>query len=143
MVSHPYIQLPCKYFFFFLWWKLLRSTLLATFKYIQYSIINCSCHGHHIPMTYLYFNWNFVPLNLLYLFCLTFQSSLPTPLATISLLPVPMNLFLVFVCFFLDSTYKWNHMVFVFVWLISLSIMPSMSIHVVIDGVISFFFIAE
>ena len=32
---------------------------------------------------------------------------------------------------FLDSTYKWNHMVFVFlVWLISLSIMPSRSIHV-------------
>ena len=32
---------------------------------------------------------------------------------------------------FKGSTYKWYHMAFVFLWLISLSIMPSGSIHVV------------
>ena len=31
------------------------------------------------------------------------------------------------VLYFLDSTYKWYHMVFVFVWLISLSLVPSLS----------------
>ena len=41
---------------------------------------------------------------------------------------------------FLDSIYKWNHTVFVFVWLPSLSIIPSRPIHVVTDGRISFFF---
>ena len=49
-----------------------------------------------------------------------------------------------FVCLFcsLDSTCKWNHMVLVFLWLISLSIIPSRSIHAVTDGKISFFFLA-
>ena len=40
---------------------------------------------------------------------------------------------------FLVSTHKWDHMVFVFIWLISLSIMPLSSIHVVANGKISFF----
>ena len=31
---------------------------------------------------------------------------------------------------FLDSTYKWYHMEFVFVWFTSLSMIVSMSIHV-------------
>lgn len=38
----------------------------------------------------------------------------------------------------LDSTYKWAHIVFVFLWLISLSLMPSGSTRVVINGRISF-----
>ena len=41
----------------------------------------------------------------------------------------------------LDSTYKWDHMVFVFLWLISLSIILSTSIHVIANGKISFFFL--
>ena len=41
---------------------------------------------------------------------------------------------------FLDFTYKWKHTVFVFPWLISLSIMLSMSIQVATNGKISFFF---
>ena len=45
--------------------------------------------------------------------------------------------------YFLNSTYKWNHIVFVFLWLISLSIILSPSIHVVANGKISFFFMAE
>ena len=35
---------------------------------------------------------------------------------------------------FLYSPYELNHMVFVFIWLISLSIIPLRSIHVVTDG---------
>ena len=44
---------------------------------------------------------------------------------------------------FEDSTFKWNHAVFVFLWLISLSIIPSGFIHVVTNGRISFLFMAE
>ena len=48
-----------------------------------------------------------------------------------------------FVCFlffvFSVSTYKWDHIVFVFLWFTSLSIIPSRSIHVVTNGKISFF----
>ena len=40
---------------------------------------------------------------------------------------------------FLDSTYKWNFTVFVFFWLISLSPISFRTIHVVINGKISFF----
>ena len=35
---------------------------------------------------------------------------------------------------FLDSTYKWDHTIFVFLWLISLYIMPSRFIPVVTNG---------
>lgn len=49
-----------------------------------------------------------------------------------------------FDCFvFLDLTNKWNNIVFVFLWLILFSIMPSGSIHVVVDGKISFLLMAE
>ena len=39
--------------------------------------------------------------------------------------------------YFLDSTYKWDQIVFVFLWLISLSIITSKFIHVVAHGKIS------
>ena len=39
----------------------------------------------------------------------------------------------------LNSTHEWNHMVFVFLWLISLSIMFSRSIHTISEGKIFFF----
>ena len=39
---------------------------------------------------------------------------------------------------FLDSTYKWYHLFF-FLWLTSLNMIISMSIHVVANGLISFF----
>ena len=50
-----------------------------------------------------------------------------------------------FVCLFciLNSTYKWNHVVFVFLWLILLSIIPSRSNHVVANDNISFFLMTE
>ena len=44
---------------------------------------------------------------------------------------------------FLDSTYKWYCMIFVSVWLTSLSMIITRSIHVVASGIISLFFIAE
>ena len=43
----------------------------------------------------------------------------------------------------LDSTYKWYHMLFVFIWLTSFSMIIFMSIHVTTNGIISFFFMAE
>ena len=42
-----------------------------------------------------------------------------------------------FVSFFLDTMYKWYHMIFV--WLASLSMIISRSIHVVVNGFISLF----
>ena len=46
-----------------------------------------------------------------------------------------------FFCFFcfLDSTYKWNHAIFEFLWLTSLSRLSSRSINVAGNGRISFF----
>ena len=44
---------------------------------------------------------------------------------------------------FLDSIYKWNHPAFVFLWLVSLSTIPSMSIDVVAGNKISFFVVAD
>jgi len=48
---------------------------------------------------------------------------------------------LILFCFFLffsDFMYKWNHRVFIFLWVISLSIIPSRSNHVVVNAKISF-----
>ena len=45
--------------------------------------------------------------------------------------------------YFLDSKYKWYHIVLVFLSLISLRIMPSKFIHVVVSDKISFFFVTE
>lgn len=60
----------------------------------------------------------------------------PTPqlLETTVLLSVSMKL-----SFFICDTYKWAQTVLVFLWLISHSIMPSSSIHVVTNGRISCF----
>ena len=67
----------------------------------------------------------------------TYPANLLLPLATPSLFSISKIGF-VFFCFF-HSTYKWNHIVFVFLWVISLSIIPSKFIHVVANGKISFF----
>ena len=95
---------------------------------------HCTLH----PLTHLICKWKFVLLNLPYLFI---SSPNPTPLCLFS---VSLSLFLFcYVCplfCFLDSTYNWNSMVFVFSWLISLSMIPSGSIHVVTNGEVSFFF---
>ena len=41
--------------------------------------------------------------------------------------------------YFLDFTYKWCHTAFIFLWLISHSIMPSKTIHVAANGKIIFY----
>ena len=43
----------------------------------------------------------------------------------------------------IDSTYKWSHVLLVFVWLTSLRMIISRSIHVAAGGIISYFFVAE
>ena len=47
----------------------------------------------------------------------------------------------IYIIFFLDSAYKWYHMILVFVyWLILLSMITSWFIHVAANGIILFFF---
>ena len=49
-----------------------------------------------------------------------------------------------FICtIFFDFTYKCYHMIFVLLWLMSLSVTISRTIHVAANGVISFFFMVE
>ena len=57
----------------------------------------------------------------------------PAPFCQLSVCSLYLWVCFYFVCLLcsLDSTYKWNHMIFVFIWLILFSIIPSRSIHVV------------
>ena len=60
---------------------------------------------------------------------------------------VTSSLFSIWYCFaihihFLDFTYKWCNTLFVFLWLTSLSMIFSRSIHIAANGIISFFFMA-
>ena len=54
-------------------------------------------------------------------------------LITENQISVSLDLFL-FICLFMDSTFKWYHTISGFVWFILLSIMLSKSIHVVTNG---------
>ena len=76
-----------------------------------------------IPMAYLFCNWRFIPLNFLHLFC-------PSLSNHSFVLWVYDSVFL-FYFIFLDSTYKWVHTIYILFCLISLSIMPSSSMHIV------------
>ena len=62
----------------------------------------------------------------------------PSHLSTASLFSMSVSLFLfckyVNLCHILDSTYRWYHMVFVFLWLTSLSMIISRSIYVTANG---------
>ena len=58
------------------------------------------------------------------------------------ILCVTLFLFVMFICF-LDYKYKWSHSVFVFHWLISLNRIPPRSIHVIVDGKVSFLFMTD
>ena len=91
---------------------------------------------------HLFCNWKFVPLHLPHLFL-----SSPHPLSSGSQMFV-LCIYNSCFCFvmlihlfcFLYSTCTWNHIVFVFIWLISFSIILSRSIHVVANDKILFFF---
>ena len=61
---------------------------------------------------------------------------LPFPLVTTVLLVLYLC---VCFCLFVYPTYEWNHTVFLFLWFLPLSIVPSRLTHVVTNGWISFF----
>ena len=90
------------------------SYRLSPYKVITILLTYSPCCMFH-PRDSFICNWKFVPLNLPHLFL---SSPTPFPLATTCFFSVSMTLFLFcYVCsfvLFLDSTYKWNHMVFVF-----------------------------
>ena len=94
---------------------------------------------HFISMTQLFCKWKPVLLHLPYPFL---SSPRPLPLwqphvcSPYLWLSFHFALFVHLFCF-LDSTYKWNITVFVFVWLISPSKIPSRSISVIANGKIS------
>ena len=87
---------------------------------MQYSIINYRCHAvHYMPIIYLFSDCQFV-LCPFWLPSPISPSLHPLPLATKNLLPLPMSL-AGFVCLFIsDFTYKWDHVVSVFIWLLLL-----------------------
>ena len=68
----------------------------------------------------------------------------PSSLVTRSLFSMAVSLFLFLkeadLHYFLDSTYEWYHIIFIFLWLASLSIIISRSIHVAANGNISLYF---
>ena len=81
----------------------------------------------------LFHHWNYLWIPFIY-----FIQTPPSFLVTTPLLFVSIYVFI-----FFNSIYKWDHIVFVFVWLNSLSIINFRSIHVVTNGKISFFFMAR
>ena len=92
----------------------------------------------------IYFVTKNLYLNLhLFLSSAHFLSLWLPPICTLNLwLCFCLVMFVDLLCFS-NSTYKLNHMVFVFLWLISISIIPSKSIHVVTNGNVSFFFMTS
>ena len=97
---------------------IIRRSLVTICHQISYTTIDCMPHAvHFIPVTHLFCNWKFVPLNfsLLYHF-------FSTPISFGSHIHIcSLNLWVSFclVIFihlfsFLDSVCEWNHMVFVF-----------------------------
>ena len=104
VTSHSYL--------FLLLWDQLRSTLLAASKYtIQYCQLQSLCY-------------TLDPQNLLYLeICILWPSFPHVPQS-----PVPGNhnsTFCFWVQFFFKSTYTWCHILFICIWLISVSTVPS------------------
>ena len=92
-----------------------------------------------MPVAHLLCNWKSVPLNLSH----PYLSSLPIPFSNhLSVLYIYKSLSIL-LCLFLclsDSTHRWNHIVFVILWLNSVSIIPSRSVFVVINGKVSFLY---
>ena len=83
---------------------------------MQYCNINYSNYSVHYVLWHLFYNWKFVPFD---------------PFTHFTTLPLAVTNLLWVWCFvFLNSAYKWDHIVFIFLWLISLSRMLSSSIHV-------------
>ena len=117
----------------------LYSYIYITYIYLQTYILHAV---HYIP-------WLIYSITeSLYLSCTSSiapNSPLPALPKTTSLLCLYKPICILFVHLFcvLDSTFKWDHVIFVFFWLILLSIMPLTSNPVTANGKISFFFMAE
>ena len=89
----------------------------------------------------LFYSQCFVPPTPPFLYC---PSTPPLVITSVFSISVSMLFFLVIfisLLYFLYSSYKWYHTVFV--WLISLNIMPSKSIHVAANGKISFLWLSS
>ena len=126
------------WFDIYIYYKLITTISLATIchqsQYSQLYSLYCTLQPYNIYFTT-------ASLYLLIFFTYFAQHCRPLPLV-ITIFFVSMSLFLFpFICSFgfLDSTCKWNHTVFVFIWLISLSITLSRSFCVVPHGKIAFF----
>ena len=94
--------------FSFLVTRTCKIYFLATFKYTK----RCAIQPQNISRTNLFYNWKFVPFNHFHPFY-----SFPTPC-----LWQPPNCSMSLIFFFFASTSKWDHTIFVFLWLISFSI---------------------
>ena len=91
------------------------------------SIVNCNFPAvHFIPRTSFCYNCKFVPFDHIHSILPRLQSP---PLAASNMISISV----VWV-FFLDSMFNLNHMVFVFLWLILLSVVLSRSVCVVWNG---------
>ena len=80
-------------------------------------------------------NWG-LSLTLILFLLLSFSPLVTTSLYSISMSTHSMSVFLFcYICFFyfLDPTYKWSHIIFFFLWFISLRII-SRSVHIVANG---------
>ena len=85
---------------------------------MQHNIIDYSHHAvHYIPVTYLFYNWKFVPLETLHPFCLP-PNPLPSGIhhSVLCICEFDFGLVCLFIHLFcvLDSRYMWNHMIYVF-----------------------------
>ena len=90
-----------------------------------------------------FYNWQFVLINPFHLFTHPLNLLPSGNNQYVLCMYVFASILFVPLLWFLDSTYEWNHMVFFFFWLISLSIISSRSIHVVTNGKMSSFFVAN
>ena len=104
--------------------KIFFLTNLQTYNAVL-TVVTCCPLGLRSSLSC---KWKFVPFYQHLPISLT-----PQPQATIVLLSASLSLA------FLDFTYKWDHIVFAFFWLISLRLVSSRPIYVVISGKIYFF----
>ena len=150
---------------FFLWWEL-KDLFLSNFQiYSRILLTRATVHGvvgsqtwlgnWTTIMLYITSPWFILQLDVSILWPLSSilpAPSKPPPLITTNLFSISMSQVLFWgllqrrggcLLFFCLKFYMWDHMLFIFVWLTSLSIMPSKSIHVVANGKVSFFIMVE
>lgn len=111
-----------------------HTKLLQYYEYIPYTI--------HYTLWFIYY----IAENVYFLtpFAYLVSRSNSFPLWKPSVCFLYLRVCFSFVLFFrFQIQYMWNHMLIVFLWLISVSIIPSRFIHVIVYGKISFFKINE